>query len=97
LTAISSIGALAPNDFINLEPTAKAESGFEAMFSNQLSQVNASLTTAEGQLQSFAVGESTNVHEVMISLEQARLSFQLLVQVRNKLLEGYQDIMKMQI
>ncbi len=95
--SISSIAALAPDEFISLQPTQAAPSSFEAVLSNQLNRVNASMTNAEGQLQSFAIGESTNVHELMISLEQARLSFQLLVQVRNKLLEGYQDIMKMQI
>jgi flagellar hook-basal body complex protein FliE len=43
------------------------------------------------------VGETQNLHEVMIRLEEARHSFQLLVQVRNRLLEAYQEVMRMSI
>jgi flagellar hook-basal body complex protein FliE len=45
----------------------------------------------------LATGESGNLHHVLLELEKAKLAFQLTVQVRNKILEGYQDIMRMQI
>jgi flagellar hook-basal body complex protein FliE len=45
----------------------------------------------------LAAGDTDNLHQVMIALEEAKLSFQLMVQVRNKLLESYQDILRMQI
>ena len=45
----------------------------------------------------LAVGENTNIHQVMISLEKARLSLELVVQVRNKVLDAYQNMMQMQI
>jgi flagellar hook-basal body complex protein FliE len=70
---------------------------FPAMFSGMLSQVDKKLQVADGQLQALAVGETQNLHQVMISMEEARLSFQLMVQVRNRLLEGYQEIMRMTV
>ena len=52
---------------------------------------------SDRMLQRLAAGEVDNLHQVMVSLEEARLSFQLLVQVRNRLLEAYQDVLKMQV
>jgi flagellar hook-basal body complex protein FliE len=49
------------------------------------------------QVRQLAVGETTNIHQVMISLEKARMSLELVVQVRNKCLESYQSLMQMQI
>jgi flagellar hook-basal body complex protein FliE len=43
------------------------------------------------------VGEQGNLHEVMIALEKAKLSFELILAVRNKSLEAYQELMRMQI
>jgi flagellar hook-basal body complex protein FliE len=45
----------------------------------------------------LAVGEPVNLHQVMVQLERAKLQLELVVQVRNKLLDAYQDLMKMQI
>ena len=52
---------------------------------------------ADGQVEAFVAGETDNVHDVMIALNQAELHFQLLTEVRNRLLEGYQEIMRMQV
>ena len=46
----------------------------------------------------FAAGNSTeNLHEVMIALQKANISFQEMVQVRNKLVSAYHDVMNMQV
>ena len=42
-------------------------------------------------------GESENLHEAMASLEEASLSFQLMLEIRNKLLESYKEVERMQI
>jgi flagellar hook-basal body complex protein FliE len=44
----------------------------------------------------FATGEVTDFHQVMVAAEEANLSFQLMMEVRNKLLESYREIMRMQ-
>jgi flagellar hook-basal body complex protein FliE len=53
--------------------------------------------TSQVQLQQLAAGAPVNLHQVMIGLEESRMSFQLLMQVRNRLLEGYQEVMRMQV
>lgn len=70
---------------------------FSEQLLQEISAVNDKLVTAESALQDLATGKSSNVHHVMLALEEAKLSFQLLAQVRSKLLEGYQDILRMQI
>lgn len=70
---------------------------FSELVSNGLQQVNTQLVSSEAALQQLAVGDAQSLHQVMVQMEESRLSFQLLMQVRNRLLEAYQDVMKMQI
>lgn len=78
-----------------------APDAVQAPFSEQLlaemSSVNNKLMSAEAALQDLAAGKTSNIHHVMLAMEDAKLSFQLLVQIRNKALEGYQDILRMQV
>lgn len=62
-----------------------------------LQEVNQTLVQANGQLQLLASGQAQSVHQVMIDLERARIQFQTLAQLRNRALEAYQDLMRMQI
>ncbi|OOG44443.1 flagellar hook-basal body complex protein FliE [Polaromonas sp. A23] len=73
------------------------QSDFSTWFSNEIARANQALGTADSQLKQLAAGDPIPVHEVMLSLEEAQLTFQLVTQVRNRLLEAYQDILKMQI
>jgi len=67
------------------------------MVNQGLTGVNQQLLVSQTDLQQLAAGDVQNLHQVMIRLEESRLSFQLLLQVRNRLLEAYQDVMKMQV
>jgi flagellar hook-basal body complex protein FliE len=107
MSALPPIGAIAPQQISSLFPTdevapqragaANGASAFGTMVSQGLAQVNEKLLASQTDLQALATGETQNVHQVMIQLEESRLSFQLMMQVRGRLLEAYQDIMKMQI
>jgi flagellar hook-basal body complex protein FliE len=59
-------------------------------------QVDAQIKEANQKTEEFAVGKSHDLHEIMIASEKADLSFRLLVQIRNKVLDAYQEIMRMQ-
>jgi flagellar hook-basal body complex protein FliE len=55
------------------------------------------LKTADQAVLQANTGESVNLHELMISMEKADISLRLMVQVRNKAIDAYQEIMRMQI
>lgn len=71
--------------------------GFGQLVSQGLSQVNQQLLASQTDLQHLALGDAQNLHQIMINMEETRMSFQLMMQVRSRLLEAYQDLMKMQI
>lgn len=91
LPPISSIPTLQP-------PGANAVTpGFGQMVTQGIEAVNRQLVGSETDLQEMAAGTEQSLHRVMIKMEDARLSFQLFMQVRNRLLDAYQDVMKMQV
>lgn len=61
------------------------------------SQVNESQLRAESSLESFSVGESDSIHRVIVDMEEALLNLKFATQVRNKVIDAYQEIMRMQI
>ena len=73
-----------------------AGSSFGNMLTEAIQQVNDVEKSSQGELQKFLSNES-DLHSVMISLEKADLSFQTMMQVRNKIVSAYQEIMKAQV
>ena len=71
--------------------------GFAGLMQRELGELNDSVGAAETAMRDLAAGKPVELHEVMISLERARISVQTFVQVRNKLVESYQDLMRMQL
>ncbi|MBI5374776.1 MAG: flagellar hook-basal body complex protein FliE [Candidatus Schekmanbacteria bacterium] len=59
--------------------------------------VNQSQKEADQAVQNFASGGNISIHETMISLQKADVSFKLMLQIRNKVLSAYEEIMKMQL
>lgn len=71
---------------------------FAQTLKSAIDQVNQSQQGANVMAEKFAAGDSnTNLHEVMIELQKASVSFQEMIQVRNKLVSAYQDVMNMQV
>ena len=71
---------------------------FAGMLAQSISQVNQIQQQADGAQQAFQSGaEDANLQDVMVSLQKANLSFQTMVQVRNKLVSAYQEIMNLQV
>jgi flagellar hook-basal body complex protein FliE len=97
--AVSFIEPLQAIEFGNGVEAAgtKGAGDFATWFDSQLSELNDQIRTSEVGLRKLATGETNNIHHVMLSLEKANLSFQLMMQVRNKALEAYQDMMRMQV
>ena len=82
------------------EAQGGAEGGldFAQVLQNSIAQVNQTQQQAEAMAANFAAGDSNaNLHEVMLSLQKANISFQEMVQVRNKLVSAYRDVMNMPV
>jgi flagellar hook-basal body complex protein FliE len=70
---------------------------FAELLQQATSQVNQAQQEAEKAARDFALGEAQSIHNTIIEIERADLSLRLLTQVRNKVVEAYQEIMRMQI
>ncbi|HPX60177.1 MAG TPA: flagellar hook-basal body complex protein FliE [Deltaproteobacteria bacterium] len=80
--------------------SSKAPSAVEGagkFFSELVTKVNDMQTQSDKSIQALASGESKNLHEVMIAMEKASISFQFMSSVRDKALSAYQEIMRMQV
>ncbi len=64
---------------------------------NMVNETNTLQKQAEQSALSFAIGDSDNIHEVMIANDKATVALQYTVQIRDKVLEAYNEIMRMQI
>jgi flagellar hook-basal body complex protein FliE len=99
--AIDNIGMLAavspPTLTATQAPQAAPGSGFDDWLHAQLNEVNSQIAKGEAEVRNLATGAGGNLHDVMIDLEKAKLSFELILAVRNKSLEAYQELMRMQI
>ena len=79
-------------------PPAGAEApSFADRIGRGLEDLNTQLLGSQRDLQALAVGDAQNLHEIMIRLEENRMALQLTLQVRNRVLEAYQDVMRMQV
>ena len=71
---------------------------FSQILKSTIDKVDATKKKADKMAEDFVAGESKeNLHEVMVALQTASVSFQEMVQVRNRLVTAYQDIMNMQV
>lgn len=98
IEAISGISA--GNAYLPLRASSQApvaSGDFMQMVSRGLGEVNTQLLTGQADMQQLAAGNVQSLHQVMIRMEEAKLSFQLLMQVRNRVLESYQDLMRMSV
>lgn len=72
------------------------DTGFQDVLRDLVGQVNTLQKSADASINGLVTGATTNVHDVTIKMAEAGVAFDLMMQVRNKLLEAYQQIIKMQ-
>jgi len=80
----------------SLQATVQPPAG-ENIFAKAIDEVNQIQAQAGAVEQSMYAGDSTELHRVMIAAEEAGTAFDLLVEMRNRLIEAYQDLMRMQV
>jgi len=77
--------------------TEKSEKTFASFLKEGIAEVNQLQKTSDKMSTDIATGDSENIHETMLMATKAGLSFNLMVQVRNKALEAYSEIMRMPV
>lgn len=91
-------GNVTPIDNITGSEKQAARVDFVSVLKNSLDEVNSTQEKARKMSQSFALGDDNiNLSDVMIAGQKANISFQTSLQVRNKLVSAYRDIMTMQV
>jgi flagellar hook-basal body complex protein FliE len=70
---------------------------FQDLLGNFVGEVNSQQLAAGDAITGLMSGKNVSLHQTMISMEEASVSFQMMVEVRNKLLDSYQELMRMQI
>ena len=99
ITAISQTGAAAAAAPIRpiTAPAAADPAMFQKILSGAVNQVENTRTEANLQIQSFLRGENEELHQVVMATQQAEISLELFQQVRNKVVQAYSEIMRMQM
>lgn len=113
IVAIGAIGADAASSLrsatYDVQPLGRAaipaaspyavaqQSGFAELITGGLSRMDAKVANADRMVTQFALDGNTPIHHVTIALEEARLSVEMAMQVRQRLVEGYRELMNMQL
>lgn len=92
-TAVPPVAPATPS----LDPGLATGSGFKDAVARHLDKLNQLQATADHLASRFAAGQDVEAHQVMIAAEEASLATHLALQVRNRALEAFQEIMRMQV
>ena len=77
--------------------SASASPKFSNFLEGAIAEVSGKMQAADAEKTKLFTGETNNLHQAMISMQEASVAFSLMVEVRNKLVESYQEIMRMQV
>ncbi|MFN7934639.1 MAG: flagellar hook-basal body complex protein FliE [Bryobacteraceae bacterium] len=99
LSAIRFPNPVEPLDSVSLSPQAKktAQSSFGDLFEQAVVRVEQAHQDGEQKIGSLLRGEKQELHEVVLATQRADLTFDYFLQVRNKFVQAYQEIMRMQM
>jgi flagellar hook-basal body complex protein FliE len=85
-----------PNFTVN-QAQQPQSSSFGEVLQQSLDQVNRVQLEADASINDLATGKKTDIHQTMIAVEKASVSFDLLMQIRNKVISAYDQIMRTQV
>ncbi len=99
IPAFGPIGAAREGNYVahppRIAPGNKGVPSFGDMVTGFMKDVNHLQNRSDEAVQKMVAGEVKDVHQVMLAVAEAKVSFSLLLEVRNKAMEAYQEVMKM--
>ena|ERR1044071_4440133 len=94
---ISSLRPIISNPITAPEIAPKKDGGFGAILQHAIHQVNQFHANGTQSVESFLSGEGDDLHKTIMATQRADLSMELFLQVRNKVVQAYQEVMRMQV
>jgi flagellar hook-basal body complex protein FliE len=94
---IRALGSIDPRTAYLGQPKPAPRGGFGEALASAIDSVDQAQAHRDDLVASMVRGEALEVHDVMTAAEEAQLAFDLMLEVRNKLLESYQEVMRMQV
>ncbi len=94
---ISPISFPVPVEAPSLQPAAASGGDFQKVLQSAIQQVETSRASANTAAQSFISGENQELHSAILATQNAELQFEMFMQVRNKVVSAYEEIMRMQV
>ena len=94
---ISSIASTVASPVSPIDPNQKAGSGFGSVLQDAIHKVGEFNQTASRSVESFLSGEGDDLHKTIMQTQRADLAMELFLQVRNKVVQAYQEVMRMQV
>ena len=94
---IRSLGSIDPRQAYAGQSKPAGGASFGQTLQNAIREVDDLQTRRDGMVEQMVRGERIEVHEIMTAAQEAQLAFDLMLEVRNKLLEAYQEVMRMQV
>lgn len=96
LTLMPNVSQVSKNGQID-RTLKETNASFGETLQRAIADVNTLQSEAGKAVERMVGGEAVDLHEVMIAVEKARTSFDLLMEIRNKTIEAYREIMRMQV
>jgi len=88
------------NNLLNKEQVVSNEeskANFSDVINDAINKVNETQVNANSMIEGLIKGEDVSMHDVMLSVQESQMSMQLMLEVRNKLFDAYQEISKVQL
>ncbi len=97
MSQVSALQGISLRPSLDFNRPKTETAGFQNLFQQAIERVEGARAGAEEATNAFLTGESRELHSVALSVQRAELELELALQVRNKVVQAYQEIMRMQI
>jgi flagellar hook-basal body complex protein FliE len=97
MSPITPVSGIVPSESIRPAGVSGSEGGFQEVFSSAIRSVEGLSADASASVERFLSGEGEELHTTVLATQKAELAFEMFMQARNKVVNAYQEIMRMQV
>ncbi len=97
MSAIAPVSGIIAPEAISPAGVSRAGGGFQEVLSSAIRSVEGLSTDASASVERFLSGEGEELHTTVLATQKAELAFEMFMQARNKVVNAYQEIMRMQV